>query len=237
MSTEARTQGKAMYVASELDESWLLSEQRKLYEHSLRNADYTFHKLWGLVTDPRNLRMAFERVATNKGARTAGVDGVTVRKYIQQGIESSLMELRGALRERRYHPSPVRQVLIPKNGQPGKYRALGIPTVTDRVEQAAMKNIMEPIFDAGFYPCSYGFRPGKSVHGAISHLVTLLRPTKHGLPYQWAIEGDIKACFDRIDHHRADGPDSPAHRRCEGKSPGRCIPESRHPIGRAILPN
>jgi RNA-directed DNA polymerase len=111
------------------------------------------------------------------------------------------MELRGALRERRYHPSPVRQVLIPKNGQPGKYRALGIPTVTDRVVQAAMKNIMEPIFDAGFYPCSYGFRPGKSVHGAISHLVTLMRPTKHGLPYQWAIEGDIKACFDRIDHH------------------------------------
>jgi RNA-directed DNA polymerase len=79
MRTEARTQGKAMYVASELDESWLLSEQRKLYEHSQRNADYTFHKLWGLVTDPRNLRMAFARVATNKGARTAGVDGVTVR--------------------------------------------------------------------------------------------------------------------------------------------------------------
>ena len=190
-----------MYVAFELDESWLLSEQRKLYERSQGNAGYVFRKLWGLITDPRNLRMAFARVATNKGARTAGVDGVTVRKYVQRGAENLLTELRVALRERRYRPSPVRRVLIPKQGQPGKFRALGIPTVTDRVVQAAMKNILEPIFEAGFYPCSYGFRPGKSVHGAISHLIALMWPTKLGPPYQWAIEGDIKACFDRIDHH------------------------------------
>jgi RNA-directed DNA polymerase len=201
MRAAAQTQGKAMYVVTKLDESWLLSEQRKLYERSQKNTEYVFQKLWGLITDPRNLRMGFARVAKNKGSRTAGVDGMTVRKCILQGVDNLLAELRGALRERRYRPSPVRRVLIPKQGQPGKYRALGIPTVIDRVVQAAMKNILEPIFEADFYPCSYGFRPGKSVHGAISHLIALLRPTKLGPPYQWAIEGDIKSCFDRIDHH------------------------------------
>jgi group II intron reverse transcriptase/maturase len=94
-------------------------------------------------------------------------------------------------------------VLIPKVGQPGKHRALGIPTVTDRVVQAAMKNVMEPIFEADFPPNSYGFRPGKSVHAAVEHLRRLLRPQRveRRLPYQWAVEGDIKGCFDHIDHH------------------------------------
>jgi group II intron reverse transcriptase/maturase len=97
--------------------------------------------------------------------------------------------------------------MIPKNGQPGKFRALGIPTVRDRVVQAALKNILEPVFEADFYPTSYGFRPGRSAHGALEHLRCLLRPREAGpeserrLPYQWAIEGDIKACFDNIDHH------------------------------------
>lgn len=201
MRATVETQGKATYVASELDKSWLLNEQRKLHERSQKEASHVFHKLWGLITDPRNLRMAFARVASNRGARTGGVDGMTVKKCISLGVDHLLQDLRVTLRTRRYEPSPVRRVLIPKQGQPGKYRALGIPTVADRVVQAAMKNILEPIFEASFYPCSYGFRPGKSVHGAISHLMTLMRPTKHGPPYQWAIEGDIKACFDQIDHH------------------------------------
>jgi len=196
-----------MYVASKLDKSWLQTEQRRLYERSRNNPDYVFRKLWGLVTDPRNLRLAIARVARNKGARTAGVDGFTVRQAFGAGVDAFVDNLRSELRAGRYRPSPARRVLIPKPGQPGKFRPLGIPTVRDRVVQAAVKNILEPVFEADFYPVSYGFRPGRGAHGALEHLRVLLRPkaTKaephHRLPYQWAIEGDIKGCFDNIDHH------------------------------------
>jgi RNA-directed DNA polymerase len=196
-----------MYVATQLDKSWLRSEQRKLYARSWDEPGYVWRKLWGLVTDRRNLRLALARVAHNRGARTAGVDGQTVRKVLRRGVDDVVEQLRAELRSGSYRPSPVRRVLIPKPGQRGKFRPLGIPTVRDRVVQAAMKNILEPIFEAGFWPVSYGFRPGKSAHGALEHLRVLLRPRKAGsegerrLPYQWAIEGDIKGCFDHIDHH------------------------------------
>jgi RNA-directed DNA polymerase len=199
MGTSSAPLRKAMYVASELDRSWLQSEQRRLYERSRNNPDYVFCKLWGLVTDPRNLRMAMARVARNKGARTAGVDGLNVRKALVNGIEVFVQELRAQLRLGNYGPSPVRRVLIPKPGQPGKFRPLGIPTVRDRVVQAAVKNILEPVFEADFYPVSHGFRPGKCAHGALEHLRLLMRPKATGaqserrLPYQWAIEGDSKA--------------------------------------------
>lgn len=198
---------RAMYVAPQLDRSWLQSEQKRLHARSRENPDYVFRKLWGLMTDPRNLRVALARVARNRGRRTAGVDGVTVAMVLNDGADAFVQQLRRELRAGSYRPSPVRRVLIPKAGQPGKFRPLGIPTVTDRVVQAAMKNILEPVFEADFYPVSYGFRPGKSVHGALEHLRLLLRPRPAGanrerrLPYQWAIEGDIKGCFDNIDHH------------------------------------
>lgn len=209
MSTAPKPQGKAMYVASSSDRSWLLSEQRKLYARSHEHPDYVFCKLWGLLSDPRNLRIAFARVAGNRGRRTAGVDGLTVRSVVAKGVDAFLDEVRKDLRSGAFRPSPVRRVLIPKPGQPWKFRPLGIPTVRDRVIQAAVKNILEPIFEADFYPCSYGFRPGRSAHAALEELRKLLLPqhvkTDAGVelrfPYQWAIEGDIKGCFDNIDHH------------------------------------
>jgi group II intron reverse transcriptase/maturase len=200
-------QGEAMYVANQLTSSWLLNVQRTLFARSKDNLDYVFCKLWGLVVDLRNLQIALARVAGNRGHRTAGVDGVTVRMIARDGIEGFLEGVRSELRSGDYLPSPVRRVLIPKPGQLGKFRALGIPTVKDRVVQAALKNILEPVFEADFYPSSYGFRPGRSAHGALEQLRLYLRPCKAGsgdhrrLTYQWAIQGDIKACFDRIDHH------------------------------------
>jgi group II intron reverse transcriptase/maturase len=197
-----------MYIDTEEAILWLQSVQRKLYAQSRDNPDYRFTELWGLVTDPRNLRMAFVRVQRNRGARSAGVDRITVRKIVQQGAEQFLVALREELRDGSFHPSPVRRVLIPKAGKLGAFRPLGIPTVKDRVIQAAMKQILEPIFEAGFYPTSYGFRPGRSVRGALAHLKALLPPrgmkrwkTAAKLPFPWAIEGDIKGCFDHIDHH------------------------------------
>jgi group II intron reverse transcriptase/maturase len=99
-------------------------------------------------------------------------------------------------------------VLIPKRGKPGKYRPLGIPTVKDRVVQAALLQILEPIFEAGFLPVSYGFRPRKACRDALEHIRISCRPYRERktgrwrkAPYQWAIEGDIKGCFDNIDHH------------------------------------
>jgi len=101
----------------------------------------------------------------------------------------------------------VRGVLIPKAGNLKAFRPLSIPTVKDRVIQAAMKQVLEPTFEAGFYPVSYGFRPGRSVRGALAHPkdLLILRGTKRWgkpdrLPYQGAIEGDVKGCLESASH-------------------------------------
>ncbi len=181
VSTTTKPQGKRpVYAAPQSDKDWLLIVQRKLYARSMENLDYVFCKLWGLVTDERNLRIAVARVTRNRGSRTAGVDGLTLRMAIRNGVDAFVADARMDLRSGAYRPSPVRRVLIPKAGQPGKFRGLGIPTVRDRVVQAALKNILEPVFEADFYPTSYGFRPGRSAHGALEHLRCLLRPREAG---------------------------------------------------------
>ena len=112
------------------DEAWLLGVQRKLYQWSRNNPDSSYRELWNWVTDPRNLRCAWRKIAGNKGNRTAGIDGMTVRKIRDgQGSEAFLVQLRCDLRTGRYQPSPSRRKWIPKPRQPGKFRPLGIPTV------------------------------------------------------------------------------------------------------------
>ena len=174
MSTLSRPRGQATYVVSNADQQWLLTVQRKLYTRSWEDPQYTFRKLWGLVTDLRNLRCSLMRVSRNKGSRTAGVDRVTVRRILAEEPEAYLEWVREELRQRTYQPSPVRKPLIPKPGKPGKFRPLGILTVKDRIVQSALKNILEPIFEADFYPFSYGFRPCRGVHGALEHVRQLL---------------------------------------------------------------
>ena len=199
-----------MDLDDQADKAWLLSVQRKLYQWSRTHPEESFRNLWNWITDLRSLRCAWRKIATNQGRRTAGIDGVTVAGInVEMGSELFLEQLQSDLRKGRYRPSPSRRKLIPKPYQPGKFRPLGIPTVRDRVVQCAVKNILEPIFEAGFWHVSYGFRPGRGCHGALEHIRQSMRPrvkAKDGLrqrtPYQWVIEGDIKGCFDNIDHHQ-----------------------------------
>jgi len=191
------------------DRAWLLNIQRKLHKWSRDHPDEAWRDLWNWLIDPHNLRVAWWRVASNRGARSAGVDGLTVRRIEQRvGIFRFLDELRENLQTGQYSPSPVRQVLIPKRGKPGQFRPLGVPTVADRVVQAAILQLLEPIFEAEFYPVSYGFRPKRACRDAVEHIRNAIRPPKQKgeprrlkPPYQWVIEGDIKGCFDNIDHH------------------------------------
>lgn len=191
------------------DQAWLLSVQTKLYQWNREQPAEAYRDLWNWITDPRNLRCAWRRIAVNKGKRTPGIDGQTVESIRRkEGADAFLKALRQELRSGCYRPSPSRRKLIPKPGKPGQFRPLGIPTVKDRVVQAAIKQILEPIFEAQFWHVSYGFRPGRSVHGALEHIRMSIRPRatsddgkRHHMPYQWVIEGDIKGCFDHIDHH------------------------------------
>ena len=150
--------------------------------------------LYNLVYDPAFLVVAWRRVRANKGARTGGVDGVTPRS-LASGAEELLAGLRVDLKARRFVPQRVRHKTIPKSS--GKVRSLGIPTTTDRVVQASLKLVLEPIFEADFKPCSYGFRPKRRAQDAIAEIHFLGSPTCN---YEWVFEGDIEACFDTIDH-------------------------------------
>jgi RNA-directed DNA polymerase len=172
----------------------VLEIQTKLHRWASGDPHRRFDDLFNLVTDPAFLLVAWDRVRSNKGSRTAGVDGKTAR-YIEAvtGVEVFLDRLRRQLKQRGFHPVPVRERMIPKAN--GKLRRLGIPTTADRVVQAALKLVLEPIFEADFRPCSYGFRPGRRAQDAIAE--TWLLATHS---YEWVVEGDIEACFDAIDH-------------------------------------
>ncbi|HVB01670.1 MAG TPA: group II intron reverse transcriptase/maturase [Acidimicrobiales bacterium] len=173
---------------------WVLKIQTKLHRWATDDSDRRFDDLYNLVYDPAVLVEAWQRVKRNRGARSAGVDGQTAY-YIKaiRGEQAFLSELRDDLKARRFQPAPVREVMIPKPD--GKRRRLGIATVRDRVVQAALKMVLEPIFEADFQPCSYGFRPGRRAQDAIAEIHFLTSRS-----YEWVVEGDIKACFDEISH-------------------------------------
>jgi RNA-directed DNA polymerase len=155
-----------------------------------------FDDLFNLVHDPATLTVAFARVAGNRGANTPGIDGLTVADVEEAvGVPGFLDDLRAQLKASTFRPLPVRERKIPKPGGSGKVRKLGIPTITDRVVQAALKLVLEPIFEADFLPVSYGFRPMRRAHDAIAEIQRF--GTKG---YQWVLDADIEACFDSISH-------------------------------------
>ena len=170
--------------------------QTKLHRWATEDPGRRFGDLHNLVYDPAFLVVAWQRVSTNKGARTPGVDKATtaqIEAWI--GVGAFLSQIRESLKSGEFRPVEVRQVKIPKSN--GKLRKLGIPTVTDRVVQASLKLVLEPIFEADFKPCSYGFRPNRRAQDAIAEIHLF---TSESINYRWIFEADIKACFDEIDH-------------------------------------
>lgn len=173
----------------------VLRMQTKLHRWAAADSGRRFEDLYNLVADPCFLATAWFRVRDNKGANTSGIDRRTAASIetSSKGVTGFLEDLRTQLKARTFRPVPVRQVMIAKPS--GKLRGLGIPTVADRVVQASLKLVLEPVFEADFSASSYGFRPRRRAQDAIEDI----RKNAHD-GYQWVFEADIASCFDEIDH-------------------------------------
>src|SRR5438874_5261041 len=170
--------------------------QAKLHRWAAADPGRRFDDAFNFVHHPATLIVAFHRVAGNRGANTPGVDGLTAADVEQRlGVPGFLDQLRTSVKEGAFRPLPVRERKIPKPGGSGKLRKLGIPTIADRVVQAALKLVLEPIFEADFLPVSYGFRPKRRAQDAIAEIQRF--GTKG---YHWVLDADIEACFDSISH-------------------------------------
>jgi RNA-directed DNA polymerase len=170
--------------------------QIKLHLWAAEDPGRRFDDLYNLVHHPDFLTVAWERVRGNKGARTAGVDRV-IPAFIsdEADVAAFLNDTREQLKARTFTPLPVRERMIPKTGSPGKFRRLGIPSAMDRLVQAALVLVLEPIFEADFKPVSYGFRPKRRAQDAIAEIHAF-----GSRNYHWVFEADIAACFDELSH-------------------------------------
>lgn len=150
-----------------------------------------YYSLYGRLLCKRKLYEGFKQVKRSRGA--AGIDGQSLTAF-EENLSKELDDLLLELKEKRYQPQPVKRVTIPKEG--GGERALGIPTVRDRIVQQALRNVLEPIFDPDFHPSSYGYRAGRGCHHAISKASLFIRRYNR----QWVVDMDLSKCFDTLDH-------------------------------------
>jgi RNA-directed DNA polymerase len=168
--------------------------QRALYRAAKADPGRRFHALHDKVFRRDVLERAWGQVRANRGA--AGIDRTTIAEVERYGVSRLLDELATDLEDGRWRPLPARRVFIPKPGR-GELRPLSIPAVRDRIVQAALKAVIEPIFEADMLECSFGFRPRRSAHDALQVLVDEAWSGRH-----WVVETDIANCFEAIPHDR-----------------------------------
>jgi RNA-directed DNA polymerase len=166
--------------------------RRRLYVKAKAEPSWRFWGLYVHVCKRETLREAYRLAKGNDGA--PGIDGATFEAIEADGVEDFLDQLREELEQRTYRPQRARKVEIPKEG--GKFRQLSIPTIRDRVVQGALKLILEPIFEADFQPGSFGYRPKRSVSGAIQRVAEAILTNK-----TYIIDLDLRAYFDTVKHH------------------------------------
>jgi len=169
--------------------------RQRLYLKAKREPAFRFYTLYEAVCRPDVLRAAWDLVADNDGK--PAVDGLSIEQVqnSDHGVSGFLGEIEQSLKDRTYRPQPVKRVYIPKAN--GKLRPLGIPTVRDRVVQTAVLLIVEPIFEADFLDCSFGFRPGRSAHQALDEIKKNLQQGRRAV-----YDADLQSYFDTIPHEK-----------------------------------
>lgn len=181
-------------VASPTKQDKVQALQRTLYRAAKADPGRRFHALYDKVVRRDVLERAWEQVRRNRGA--AGIDRTTIADVEEFGVTRLLDELAADLKAGTYRPLPARRVWIPKPGST-EQRPLSIPAVRDRIAQAALKTVIEPIFEADFLPCSFGFRPKRSAHDALQVLIDEAWRGR-----RWMVETDVASCFEAIPHGR-----------------------------------
>src|SRR2546426_6326600 len=170
--------------------------QRKLSLWATQDKNHKFFDLYHLLYDLDWLRLSHAHVSQNAGSVTAGCDGIDMRSF-DENLETNIQRIAKEVRTQMFEPYPVRRVYIPKDN--GKVRPLGIPTISDRIVQEAIRMVLEPIYEADFSPYSFGFRPNRRTMDAIKGI--LWSTTEHAKLF-WVIEGDIASYFDTINHKK-----------------------------------